>query len=167
MNYRTPQVRFRPPQEADQAGLLGSLTRALSECCAGKEAEIFGRSGLSAAEGHLLLTVAEQQAISPSAAAQKLGVARSRLTPLAQSLVEKGFLTRAVSKQDRRAHSLKLTPSGAAAARNVSEFRQRFHARLLESFPPLDRDRLLKALADLHERMSALREAIKDNPSNI
>ncbi len=45
------------------------MTRNLAECCVSKEAEIFGRYGLSAAEGHLLLTVCEHKAISPSAAA--------------------------------------------------------------------------------------------------
>jgi DNA-binding MarR family transcriptional regulator len=146
----------------DQAGLLAHLTRDLADCCVSKETEIFGRYGLSAVEGHLLLMVAEQGSLSPSAAAEKLGVARSRLTPLAQSLVEKGLLKRADSKSDRRAHELKLTPAGAAAAKGAAEFRQRFHARLLEGFSPAERERLLTALAELHERMHALREELKD-----
>jgi DNA-binding MarR family transcriptional regulator len=157
MNYRSEHTATPSADTVDAAGLLATLTRSLADCCVGKEAEIFGRYGLSAAEGHLLLMVAEQGALSPSTAAEKMHVARSRLTPLAQSLVEKGFLMRAAMKEDRRGHELKLTSAGITAARGAAQFRHEFHTRLLESFPPSDRERLIGVLEELHDRMHALR----------
>ena len=157
MNYRSEHTASHAGDDSDAAGLLAALTRSLADCCVGKEAEIFGRYGLSPAEGHLLLMVADKGALSPSAAAEQMGVARSRLTPLAQSLVEKGFLQRAAMKEDRRAHELKLTAAGATAARGAAHFRHEFHARLLESFPPSDREQLIGVLEELHDRMHALR----------
>ena len=165
MNHSSRHPISGAGQGPDQAGLLASLTRNLADCCMSKESEIFSRYGLSAVEGHLLLIVAEHGSLSPSAAAEKLGVARSRLTPLAQNLVEKGFLLRTRSAEDRRAHVLRLTASGKAAAHGAADFRQKFHARLLESFVPSERERLLTVLAELHDRMHALRDEMKDRSS--
>jgi DNA-binding MarR family transcriptional regulator len=165
MNYFPGQDVSHSAVAAEQAVMLANLTRSLAECCTGKEAQLFGHYGLAATEGHLLLIVAGQKGISPSAAADRLGVARSRLTLLAQSLEEKGFVVRGESRTDGRAQELRLTAKGKAAARGAAELREQFHARLLESFAPDERDMLLGALGTLHERMRALREEYEQNPN--
>ncbi|MFZ5433224.1 MAG: MarR family winged helix-turn-helix transcriptional regulator [Calditrichota bacterium] len=150
----------------DQAELLASLTKNLAHCCVSKEVEIFHRYGLSASEGHLLLAVSEAGEIAPSVVAERLGVGRSRLTPLAQGLVEKGFLTRRESTMDRRMRDLTLTAHGQTAAKAAAEFRLNFHARLLESFPDPVRQRLIETLNVLHDRMLELRCELLDVKPN-
>jgi len=150
----------------DQAGLLAGLTRSLAQCCVSKEIEIFTRYGLSASEGHLLLAVSDAGAIAPSIVAERLGVGRSRLTPLSQNLVEKGFLMRSESVSDRRMRDLTLTPDGKRIAQEAAEFRINFHARLLESFPDPARERLFETLSMLYDRMTVLRcELLEAKPN--
>lgn len=143
-----------------QALQLANITTNLSQCCHAKEFEIFHQTGLTASEGHVLLTVAEAGAATPSAVAAQLGVGRSRLTPLVQGLVDKGFLIRRESPRDRRVRDLRLSSAGEDVARQAADYRMSFHLRLLESFSDDERRRLLDMLAALHERMTMLRRGM-------
>jgi len=127
-----------------------------------KESEIFNRFGLTIGEGKVLLAAAERS-MSPSALAEELGVGRSRITPLVQSLVEKGFLERLESATDRRVRELTLTPAGEKAAADAENFRLGFHRRLLERFGEGERQDLLLVLRRLHDRMMEVRESMKQD----
>lgn len=140
-----------------QAAQLASITANLAQCCHAKEFELFHQAGLTSSEGHVLLTVAKAESVSPSVVAARLGVGRSRLTALVQGLMDKGFLTRRESDTDRRVRFLGLSAAGGQVAQQAANIRLSFHMRLLESFPPDDRQRLLEMLASLHERMNTLR----------
>ncbi len=145
----------------EQAALLASITRELAQCCMSKDAEIFDRFRLSPSEGHVLLTVADGET-SPSALAEQLGVVRSRITPLIKSLVDRGFVQRSESREDRRMHRLKLTREGEQVAQEATQFRLSFHARLLGSYAETERARLLETLAELHHKMTELRQGLSD-----
>lgn len=160
MNYSEHEGLSGSQGLAEQAQLLATLTRSLAHCCTAKEVEIFSRYGLSASEGHLLLAVAEAGSLSPSVAAVNLGVGRSRLTPLAQSLVEKGFLKRSESEADRRMRDLELTFAGQDVARQAAQFRMDFHAKLLRELPEITRERLIFCLRVLYQRMIDVRCAV-------
>ena len=137
---------------SEQADTLARLTRELAHCCMAKESEIFQKFGLSSSEGNALFVVADG-ATSPSALAAKLGVVRSRITPLVQGLVDKEFLERSESQTDRRVRELKLTPKGEAVADDADQFRLGFHRRLLERFEEHERQHLFATLTQLHGKM--------------
>ena len=166
MNYSGHEGLSSSQSLAEQAQLLATLTRSLAHCCTAKEVEIFARYELSASEGHLLLAVAEAGNLSPSVAAVNLGVGRSRLTPLAQSLVEKGFLKRSESEADRRMRDLELTEAGLDVARQASQFRLDFHAKLLGGVPDPMRERLIESLHVLYQRMMDVRCSVFYPPAN-
>lgn len=157
--------KARKSDLSERASVLAKLTKNLALCCLGKETEIFAQSGLSSSEGQLLLLANEAQTISPSLLAERLGVGRSRMTPLVQSLVDKGFLARKESAEDRRVRDLSLTESGKRIAQQANAVRQNFHVRLLESFSAGERDELLTTLQTLHERMSVMRRELKPMPA--
>jgi DNA-binding MarR family transcriptional regulator len=144
----------------NQADVLAHITRELAQCCTAKENEIFGQFGLSTSEGHVLIAIADGTT-SPSGLAEQLGVVRSRITPLAQSLVHKGFLQRLESANDRRVRDLKLTDEGHGAAKEAKSYRLNFHTRLLEKFASDERARLLEMLEHLHDKMTEMRKGIK------
>ncbi len=126
-----------------------------------KDAEIFDRFRLSPSEGHVLLAVADGET-SPSALAEQLGVVRSRITPLIKSLVDRGFMLRHESREDRRMHQLKLTREGEHVAQEALQFRLSFHVRLLGKYAETDRVQLLETLAELHHKMKELRRTLSD-----
>ena len=142
------------------AATLASLTRELAHCCINKESKLFSRFGLTSSEGVVLLQVAETGKALPSSLACILGLARSRLSPLSASLVEKGFLHRKESKTDRRVRELTLTEKGEEVAAAAKGWRLDFHQRVLAHYSETERTQLLSTLTSLRELMDELREQI-------
>ncbi len=140
------------------AATLASLTRDLAHCCINKESELFSQFGLTSSEGVVLLQVAETGKSLPSSLACVLGLARSRLTPLSASLVERGFLHRKESVKDRRVRELTLTEKGEDVAVAAKGCRLDFHQRLLDKYSEGERTQLLSTLTTLRETMDELRE---------
>jgi DNA-binding MarR family transcriptional regulator len=156
------------PKEKDlgeQANALASLTGELAQCCMAKEVEIFRRFHLSTSEGHVLMAVASG-VLTPSALAAQLGVVRSRVTPLVQGMVTRGFLQRTESREDRRMRDLKLTREGEHVVRDAMQFRLSFHTRLLGKFDREARAHLLETLAQLHTKMIELRQGLTSQTHN-
>jgi DNA-binding MarR family transcriptional regulator len=145
-----------------QADRLSRLTRELSRCCQGKEEQIFGAFDLSTAEGRVLLSVADCPApCTPSALAERLNLGRSRLTPLVENLVHKGFLSRAEHTADRRVRELTLTAQGAQIAGQVTDYQISFHENLLRRFATDERLELLAVLDNLHKAIEEQRETLR------
>ena len=144
----------------DDAVTLASLTRDLAHCCIDKESELFSRFGLTPSEGIVLLKVAEEGKALPSSLACRLGLARSRMTPLTANLVEKGYLNRTERVSDRRVRELTLTERGQEIASAAQGCHLDFHRRLLESYPEPERAQLLNTLTTLRGIMNELREKI-------
>jgi DNA-binding MarR family transcriptional regulator len=161
MNKFLPDQPPTPAGAFEQAQLLAGLTQELALCCLGKENEIFAQYGLSASQGHILLTLSEWGAVTPSHLAARQSVSRGRITPLVQSLVEAGFVNRSEARHDRRVRTLTLTSLGQRVANVAAGFRLEFHARLLERFPESDRQNLLSTLSLLHEHIHQLRDELK------
>ena len=149
-----------------QATQLSQMTRELSRCCQTKEEQIFGRFNLSSAEGRVLLVIADLGSSTPSAVAERLGLGRSRLTPLVDGLVEQGLLTRTESAADRRVRTLELTPAGRTAAREVTSYQTLFHEELLRRFSPEERRHMLNTLDQLHGAIEELRAKLGDANRN-
>lgn len=160
MNYMTNGHTNGNGAVHSDAATLASLTRELAHCCLNKESELFSRFGLTSSEGVVLLQVAETGKALPSNLACVLGLARSRLTPLSASLVEKGFLHRKESDKDRRVRELTLTPRGEEVAVAARGCRLDFHSRLLEKYTETERVELLRTLTNLRQMMDDLREQI-------
>jgi DNA-binding MarR family transcriptional regulator len=158
MNYTTTRPANGNGKSGNEAAILASLTRDLAHCCLHKESELFSRFGLTSSEGVVLLQVAETGKTLPSSLACVLGLARSRLTPLSASLVEKGFLHRKESETDRRVRELTLTEKGETVAVAARGCRLDFHQRLLERYSENERTQLLSTLTSLRETMDELRQ---------
>ncbi|CAN5393329.1 hypothetical protein BH10PSE11_BH10PSE11_00040 [soil metagenome] len=90
----------------------------------------------------------------PSVLAERMGMTKGAISKLAERLVAKGLVERAESQQDKRAHSLSLTPEGRAkipilaalADQNDAEF---FGVLTKQEHETLDR--ILRVLAERRE----------------
>jgi DNA-binding MarR family transcriptional regulator len=145
-----------------QARELSRLTRELARCCQGKDEQIFGQFHLSTAEGRVLLCIADCTTTTPSAMADKLRLGRSRLTPLVESLVNKGLISRVESEQDRRVRTLKLTAAGTKCAQEATAFLNAFHEELLRCFNSNERHALLESLTQLQDAIEVTREKMAE-----
>lgn len=150
-----------PATITHQAKELAQLTRELSRCCQAKEEQLLAKSGLSCAEGRVLLSIADRKFDMASVIAQHLGISRGRLSPLVENLVRKGFLTRAESAADRRSHHLVLTKAGQEVSKALATSQRSFHENLLLHFRPEERAALLATLEHLQAAMDDLRAQLK------
>jgi DNA-binding MarR family transcriptional regulator len=160
MNYFEGVVTSSTKSLQIQAQHLSQLTRDLARCCQSKEEQIFAKFNLSSSEGRVLLVMAEHEPTTASATAEELGLGRSRLTPLVDGLVHKGFLKRAESTSDRRVHTMTLTAAGRRVARQIINFQFTFHETLLRKINPSKREQLLNGMAQLRDAIEKLRRKI-------
>lgn len=160
MNDLEIQINRNLSNGGSQAVLLDHLTRDLAHCCQSKECLIYKKYGLTASEGSVLISVSDHGASAPSILARQLGLARSRLTPLTTSLVEKGFLKREESSRDRRVRELTLTEEGRRISEAASKFRREFHQKLLSRYAEPERQRMLDTLTMLRMEMESLKKGL-------
>ncbi|MBU1937521.1 MarR family winged helix-turn-helix transcriptional regulator [bacterium] len=147
-------------QLTSQAREIATVMKSLVECCTDREATGYSQFGLTVAEGRFLQALSEQHFSSPSAAAQILSVARSRITQIVNGLVTKGLIERSELAGDRRFQSLHLTDKGQETLRHITDYLEDVHVRLLSSFEGDKRQSLIQDLNLLKEKIDIIRQEI-------
>jgi DNA-binding MarR family transcriptional regulator len=137
----------------------GYWMRMVSNAVSQEFARKVSGEDVTVAEWAFMRALYDLEPTSPSILAEKMGMTKGAISKLAERLVAKGLVERAESHQDKRAHSLSLTPEGRAnipilaslADENDAEF---FGVLTKEEHETLDR--ILRALAE--------RRALKTTP---
>ncbi|KKC45890.1 MarR family transcriptional regulator [Paenibacillus sp. D9] len=78
-------------------------------------------ANMTAPQYSILQTLAHEGSRTSSELAAKLGVTPSAVTNLSGKLVDKGYIERVVSEEDRRHVHLRITESGRAAEQRLVE----------------------------------------------
>lgn len=102
------------PPVPDLAAHAGYLLRMVSNAVSQGFASKVAGEGVTVAEWTMLRSLYGSEAITPSALAAKMGMTKGAISKLAERLLEKGLVERKGDPQDRRAHSLSLSPAGIA-----------------------------------------------------
>lgn len=113
---------------------------------------------LSVGERMVMMTLNKHQALEqkgllPSELGLKMGLSRSAVTPLLNSLEEKQYLTRAVNPFDRRQILIIPNPSKP----NLHQFRQLQFEQLIEVLTPAEQSQLLHLIEKLNEASENLK----------
>ncbi|QUD88658.1 MarR family winged helix-turn-helix transcriptional regulator [Phenylobacterium montanum] len=106
---------------------------------------------VTVAEWTVMRTLYDEDDISPSRLADQMGLTRGAISKLADRLIAKGLIAREENQDDRRAHSLRLSPPGrdlvpklsALADENDREFFDHLSAQERASL-----ERVLKAIIE-------------------
>lgn len=117
--------------------LVGVAARSLAEV----ESEITLR------QYRALVLLASRGEQNVSALAESLGIHASTATRLCDRLINKGFIDRTTSTENRREVMLRLSRAGAAIVRSVTARRRREISRIVARLEPKSRDRLVEAFA--------------------
>ena len=111
---------------------------------------------LNGSEARTLTYISKHEGATMTEYSKRVGLARGSFTAVADSLEEKGLVTRASASGDRRKCALILTESGKKIAREIDlQFKQHIAARL-ESLSREDLNNLaksLKTIAALSEKL--------------
>jgi DNA-binding MarR family transcriptional regulator len=90
--------------------------------------------------------------------AQKLDVAKSRVTKIVSGLLEKGLVTRIDDPSDGRVKLISLTREGRAKSEEIASLSSRMHEMILLEMEPEERKMVLTALERLRTSMEAVKE---------
>ncbi len=106
----------------------------------------FLQSPFSLTEGRVLFELANRKRPTATALADDLGLDHGYLSRILRGFAEKGFVTRARSKEDGRQSLLTLTPKGRKAYAPLEERSQQQVSVLLRKLSPGDQKRVVSAM---------------------
>ena len=79
------------------------------------------------------------------------GIDRSTLAEMVRRMLERGLLSRERTEEDQRANAVAISPSGRKALRSARNASDRAEKALLETLPMPDRQKFVRALAQIAE----------------
>lgn len=109
--------------------------------------QTFEKMKLRPAEFSVLALISSHPGQKQTEIARKLGIKRANFVALMDNLEKRGLAERRKGKQDRRAHSLHLTPEGVRFVEKMTGIWRTHENRMIEKLGgPEQRDRLIELL---------------------
>ena len=134
------------------------LVADIFQCCQERLQYQSDRFGLPDAELRCLMLFEGERYLTAKTLAYRLNVAKSRVTKLVSSLVDRGFLSSMPDPADSRIKLLSLTPEGGRLLQKIGEFRFEVHQAVLEEFNDDQRGELLHSLSLLSRHMKSVKD---------
>ncbi|MEI2455807.1 helix-turn-helix domain-containing GNAT family N-acetyltransferase [Lysobacter firmicutimachus] len=105
-------------------------------------------------QARVLFELAQREPVAAHEIGQTLGLDPGYLSRIVQAFVEAGLVEKQRSEQDARSFALRLTASGRAAFASLDRDSHQATAAMLTALSPLDRERLLRAIADAERALT-------------
>jgi DNA-binding MarR family transcriptional regulator len=137
-----------PPSEA-LASRLGYLFKHAYLRLTEASAQALAPFGIDGRELAVLAVLATEYPLSQLEAAGRLGIDRTTMVALIDTLEAKGLVERHRSAQDRRKNTVQLTSAGQDCLRQAERAREEMEHQFLSPLSHSDADRLVRALQTL------------------
>ena len=147
----------------DVAHRLYTLLKEVVECCQEREAFQARQLGLTIAESKCLVAIKLDHCRTTTDLAEKLFVAKSRVTRIIDGLVKKELVNRGEDAADRRIRLVRLTRKGIDIANKHISFMLYLHGEVINSLPESYRQETITALGALKEAMNSVRIRLRNN----
>ena len=141
-----------------QAHRLQELIAEIVKCCEDRKVYESGKFELPYAELKCLLLFDGQRYLTVKDIAQKLEVAKSRVTKLVNGLKEKRLVAEIDDPMDARVKLISLTPEGYIRFSEIAEFQRELYRTLLLQVDTDERQHVLSNLELLRSAMEAVKE---------
>ncbi|GAB4375672.1 MAG: MarR family winged helix-turn-helix transcriptional regulator [Spirochaetales bacterium] len=125
---------------------LGLLEQYQSECC-----------GLSLSQCHALVEIGRASLLSPGDLAQRLGLDKSTISRIVDSLVSSGKVHREEHPEDRRVIQLSLTEGGRRTFEHIEREMNRQYHEVLSAIPEEKQTQVLESIEVLLEVLPNIR----------
>ncbi|ODU84098.1 MAG: hypothetical protein ABT10_04690 [Novosphingobium sp. SCN 63-17] len=109
-----PAAVEREAPISDLSAHAGFLMRMVSSVVSKEFARKLAREDVTVAEWVMLRALYGRDALAPSMPARQMGMTKGAVSKLAERLLDKGLIARTDNPEDKRGHSLSLTPAGIA-----------------------------------------------------
>jgi DNA-binding MarR family transcriptional regulator len=143
-----------------QANRLKSMIEEISGCCQERVVFQSKKFNLAPAELRCLLLFKNERYLTVTGIAQKLEVAKSRITKILDGLLTKKLVQRIDDPEDARIKLISLTPAGQKKAKEIDEFMAEMHHCLFLTLKPDDRKSVLSSLELLRSAMEVVKERL-------
>ncbi|MBL7211666.1 MAG: MarR family transcriptional regulator [Desulfobacteraceae bacterium] len=144
LNYQTMRLR--------------DIIAEIVQCCDDRKLYESRKFGLPYSELKCLMLFLGERYLTVKGIAEKLDVAKSRVTTILDRLIEKRFAERIVDPKDARIKLISLTPKGKKKAEQLKDHQRKIHGRLLLEMNNEERKNVLSHLELLRTAMEAVKE---------
>ena len=141
-----------------QAHRLQELIVEMLKCCEDRKVYESGKFALPHAELKCLLLFDGQRYLTVTDIAQKLEVAKSRVTKLVNGLKEKKLVEEIDDPKDARIKLISLTPAGHTRFNEITAFQRELYRTILLQVDADERNHVLSSLELLRSAMEAVKE---------
>ena len=136
------------------------LIAEMVECCNERKLHESRKFDLPYAEIRFLALFSGEHYLTVKDIAQKLEVAKSRITKLSKNLLGKGLIQQIDDPMDARVRLTRLTSRGKVLLQEIETFQTEIHRQLLLEMAPDTRKNALSYLETLHGAMEAVKEKL-------
>ena len=143
-----------------QASRLKDLIEEISSCCQERVVFQSKKFELTPAELRSLLLFKNDRYLTVTGLAQKLDVAKSRVTKILEGLLKKKMVHRIDDPEDARVKLISLTPAGQKKTKEIDGFMAELHRHLVLTLKPEDRKSVLSSLETLRSSMEVVKERL-------
>jgi DNA-binding MarR family transcriptional regulator len=143
-----------------QALRLQELIGEMLQCCEDRKFFETEKFGLPYAELKCLLLFGGERYLTVKGIAQKLDVAKSRVTKIVNGLMKKGLVRQIDDPDDGRVRLISLTPAGQEKAQEIAAFQRELHYQILLRLDADERKGVFSSLELLRSAMEAVKEQL-------
>lgn len=144
-----------------QAQRLRDLIREILQCCQDRMLYETQRFSLPQAELKCLMLFEKERYLTVKGIAQKMEVAKSRVTKIIDGLLKKKLVQRIDDPRDGRIRLISLTPKGQKKSREIENFLRNIHQKILVQMEPKEKKTMLSSLELLRLSMEAVKAQLK------
>ena len=141
-----------------QAHRLQGLIDEMLKCCEDRKVYESGKFELPYAELKCLLLFDGQRYLTVTDIAQKLEVAKSRVTKIINGLKKKQLVSEINDPKDARIKLISLTPAGHIRSDEIAAFQRGLYRTILLQVDADERNHVLSKLELLRSSMEAVKE---------
>ena len=139
---------------------LQVLISEMLRCCEDRKLYESQKIGLPYAEVKCLMLFEGERYLTVKGIAQKLDVAKSRVTKITNGLIEKGLADRIDDPNDARVKLISLTPVGEKKSTEINAFHRNIHQEILMQLSMEERKQVLTHMELLRSSMEAVKEQL-------
>jgi DNA-binding MarR family transcriptional regulator len=143
-----------------QASRVQDLMKETIQCCQLQTAYLSKRYRIPQAELRCLLLFQGERYQTVTGIAQKLDVAKSRVTKIVGGLTQKNLVQSVDDPRDARIKLIALTPTGHKKSEEIDVFITELHQKLLLEIDPEQRKTVISSLELLRSGMEAVKRQL-------
>ena len=143
-----------------QAERLQDLINEMLQCCDDRKLYESQRFNLPYAELKCLMLFKGERYLTVKGIAQKLDVAKSRVTKIVNGLIEKGLVEQIDDPKDARIRLISLTRAGQKKSEEIEAFQSGLYREILLHLNNDERKDMLSYLELLRSAMEAVKEQL-------